>query len=68
MVERMEEMSRMREHMMTETDKDDNKLISLEEFLAETQDKDFDTEEPWKVGSRHSCTCRILIRNQGSIN
>lgn len=46
--ERDEEMARMREHVFTEMDKNRDKMISLDEFIAETQEKDFDNEDEWK--------------------
>ena len=37
MMERAEEMERMREHVFKESDIDKNNLISFEEFLSETK-------------------------------
>lgn len=37
MMERAEEMERMREHVFKESDTDRNNLISFEEFLSETK-------------------------------
>ena len=37
MLERAEEMERMREHVFKESDVDRNNLISFEEFLSETK-------------------------------
>jgi len=48
MVERYEEMNRMREHVMNEIDKDGDKLVSMDEFLKSTDGEDFDTEEGWQ--------------------
>ena len=45
---RDEEMSRMREHVMNEMDKDRNKMISLEEFLADTQTQEFKQDDAWE--------------------
>jgi len=47
-VERDEEMNRMREHVFTEMDKNKDKMISLEEFMNETKEKDFDDNQEWK--------------------
>lgn len=47
-IEREEEMNRMREHVFKEMDKNQDKMISMEEFINETQDKDFDENEEWK--------------------
>lgn len=47
-VEREEEMNRMREHVFTEMDKDSDKVISLEEFLKATHEKQFEKNEEWK--------------------
>ena len=49
MVERYEEMNRMREHVMNEIDKDHDRLISLEEFLDSTKQSDFKKDEGWDV-------------------
>ena len=46
--ERDEEMNRMREHVFTEMDKNRDKMVSLEEFINETKEKDFDDNEEWK--------------------
>ena len=50
-MEREEEMNRMREHVMNEIDKDKNRMVSLEEFIAATKQKDFQQNEEWKVRS-----------------
>jgi len=47
--ERDEEMARMREHVFSEMDKNKDKMISLEEFMDETKQKDFNQNEEWKV-------------------
>jgi len=49
MVERYEEMNRMREHVMNEIDKDHDRLISLQEFLDSTKQTDFKKDEGWDV-------------------
>jgi len=49
MVERYEEMNRMREHVMTEIDKNRDRLISLEEFLESTRQDEFKKDEAWEV-------------------
>lgn len=49
MVERYEEMNRMREHVMKEVDKNQDRLISLEEFLESTRQSDFKKDEGWDV-------------------
>jgi len=49
MMERFEEMNRMREHVMNEVDKNHDKLISLEEFLESTKTSDFKNDEGWDV-------------------
>merc|ERR1712088_257767 len=48
MVERAEESERMREHVMKETDKNKDRLISLEEFLTQTKEEDFNNHETWE--------------------
>ena len=53
-VEREEEMNRMREHVMNEIDKDKDRMVSLQEFIVATQQKEFDKNEEWKV-SRFCC-------------
>jgi len=52
MVERYEEMNRMREHIMNEVDTNKDKLISLQEFLDSTKQSDFKKDEGWEVGIR----------------
>ena len=47
--EREEEMNRMREHVFTEIDKDKDKMISLDEFLKATKEKEFEKNPEWKV-------------------
>lgn len=47
--EREEEANRMREHVFSEIDKNRDKMISLDEFIAATEDKEFKKNEEWKV-------------------
>jgi len=47
MKEREEEMERMREHVFKESDKDKNRMISFEEFLAETERDEFEKDPGW---------------------
>ena len=47
-------MNRMREHVMNEIDKDKDRMVSLQEFIVATQQKEFDKNEEWKV-SRFCC-------------
>ena len=49
MVEREEEMNRMREHVFNEIDKDKDQFVSMKEFLESTNSDDFDTDEEWDV-------------------
>jgi hypothetical protein len=44
MREREEEMERMREHVFRESDTDKNRLISFDEFLAETKREEFEKD------------------------
>lgn len=48
--ERQEEMERMREHVLKEMDKDEDGLLSLEEFMAETNERkeDWEKDEDYK--------------------
>ncbi|XP_034255892.1 nucleobindin-2 isoform X2 [Thrips palmi] len=48
MRERMEEMERMREHVFQEADTNRDGLISYEEFHAQTQKKDFNSDPGWE--------------------
>ena len=52
-VERMEEMSRMREHVFTEIDLDKDKMITMDEFLTYTgkhgENKKFEENDGWDV-------------------
>jgi len=47
MREREEEMERMREHVFKESDKDKDRMISYDEFLAETQRDEYNKDEGW---------------------
>ncbi|XP_026280650.2 nucleobindin-2 [Frankliniella occidentalis] len=49
MRERVEEMERMREHVFQEADVNRDGLISYEEFLAQTQKKDFNSDPGWET-------------------
>ena len=49
MIERYEEMNRMREHVINEIDKNKDKLISWQEFLDSTKTAEFEKDEGWKV-------------------
>ncbi|XP_068082227.1 nucleobindin-2 isoform X2 [Anabrus simplex] len=48
MRERVEEMERMREHVFSEADTNHDKLISFQEFLAQTQKPDFTKDQGWQ--------------------
>jgi len=48
MMERYEEMNRMREHVMNEVDQDKDKLISLKEFMESTRGDEFEKDEGWE--------------------
>nr|CAG4642711.1 EOG090X0B17 [Evadne anonyx] len=47
MAERYEEMERMREHVVNETDVNGDHLISFPEFWAQTRKQDFDQDQGW---------------------
>lgn len=47
MMERFEEMNRMREHVMNEVDTDHDRLISLDEFLQSTKTSEFKKDDGW---------------------
>ena len=57
MMERYEEMNRMREHVMKEVDKDRDSMISYMEFVDSTNQKDFEKDAGWDV----SITARFLF-------
>ncbi|XP_057317281.1 nucleobindin-2-like isoform X1 [Hydractinia symbiolongicarpus] len=46
--ERDEELARMREHVMKSMDRDNDGLISKEEFMMETKKDDFEKDDEWK--------------------
>ncbi|XP_064634210.1 nucleobindin-2-like isoform X4 [Lineus longissimus] len=48
MVEKFEEMNRMREKVYKEIDANQDGAISLEEFMNSTKKKDFDHDDGWK--------------------
>ncbi|GAU97844.1 hypothetical protein RvY_09073 [Ramazzottius varieornatus] len=47
MRERMEEMARMREHVMKEIDKNRDGMVSYEEFMEESKKQSFDQDQGW---------------------
>merc|ERR1719394_1990979 len=49
MREREEEMERMREHVFKESDSNKDRLISFDEFLAETKRDEFDEDPGWET-------------------
>merc|ERR1712241_85790 len=49
MREREEEMERMREHVFSESDSNKDRLISYDEFLAETKRDEFDQDPGWET-------------------
>lgn len=52
MIERFEEMNRMREHVINEMDKDKDKMVSYNEFMDGTKKEEFKKDEGWNVGSK----------------
>jgi len=50
MVERDEEMNRMREHVFGEIDADMDGLVSFDEFISSTKMEDFEKEDDWEQG------------------
>ena len=66
MEERYEEMSRMREHVLTELDKDKDKLISVKEFMEYTKTEEFNKDEGWDVSlvvpaAQSTDQCSIML-------
>ena len=51
MLERYEDMSRMREHLYGEVDVNKDGLISYEEFMEYSKSSDFDEDEAWDVSA-----------------
>jgi len=49
MLERYEEMNRMREHFVNEVDRDKDSMISMEEFIDNTRKEEFKNDEEWQV-------------------
>ena len=47
--EREEEMNRMREHVFSEIDKDKDRMVSHQEFIDATKQKEFEKNTEWKV-------------------
>lgn len=47
-IDRMEEMYRMREHVTNQMDKNGDRLISLQEFLHDTEAQTPNKDEGWK--------------------
>lgn len=59
---RMEEMYRMREHVSKQMDKNGDRLISLEEFLHDTEAQANDgKDEGWKDLGQEQVNCIIII-------
>lgn len=48
LIERYEEMERMREHVFKEADIDKNGFINYHEFLKQTQEPEFQKDDGWK--------------------
>lgn len=48
MLERYEEMNRMREHFVNEVDRDKDSMISMEEFIDNTRKEEFKNDEEWQ--------------------
>jgi len=48
MMERYEEMNRMREHVMKEVDKNQDKMITMEEFIQNTKNGEFEKDDGWE--------------------
>ena len=66
MMERYEEMNRMREHVFKEFDKNKDWLISYEEFKSATEQAEFEkpNEEDFKVSvldGRYRCFTRLYV-------
>ncbi len=53
MMERYEEMNRMREHIMKEVDVNRDSMISFPEFIESTKSKDFEKDDGWDVSRGH---------------
>lgn len=49
MIERFEEMNRMREHVINEMDKDKDKMVSYNEFMDSAKKDEFKKDEGWNV-------------------
>ena len=52
-MERYEEMNRMREHVIKEIDKNDDRMVSLDEFIESTKRASFEKDEGWEVCQGH---------------
>lgn len=52
MLERYEEMNRMREHFVNEVDRNKDSMISLEEFINNSQREEFKKDDEWQVGCK----------------
>ena len=48
-VARDEDMNRMREHVFTEVDLDQDGMVSLQEFIRSTKDDEFMQDKGWEV-------------------
>ncbi len=66
MREREEEMERMREHVFKESDANKDRLISFEEFLAETKREEFKDDQGNRktVQDRLRCIFATIILNR----
>jgi hypothetical protein len=60
MREREEEMERMREHVFKESDTDKDRLISFQEFLAETKREEFEKDPGRKPEQMTIIICECL--------
>ena len=62
-----EELARMREFALKEMDRDNDLMISLQEFMSYAQGAKFEENEEWKpvAGEEEVCVCVCVCVGRG---
>ena len=66
-IEKQEEMDRMREHVMKEFDRDNDRMLSFNEFELGINGTGAKNDQGWQVNAEHLCispsdfSCLLLV-------